>query len=298
MRRQCKARPDERPAPSGPRYDPAPMSQGHVYEREGNVYHPTPWAGSPWSARHQHGGPIHALFTTAALEAAAETELRLARLTVDLFRAVPRVPLALGWRFVHRGRRIARVEATLTDPTSQEIVSVASALLLKDEADVERSWDHTPPPPLPRAMAEPVKFLSGSHADFPPGFHSSFEIALGADEHGAGAWIHTPLDWLPGQPMSPWQRSAALADLAFGLSGRSIAQQRGGAEDAWRVPLINVDTSVYWERAPVGAWFGFRHPLVSAARGSGLAEIDLADREGRVGRALQTLLANQPPKHS
>jgi len=272
------------------------MSLGHVYEREGNVYHPTEWAGSPWSTRHQHGGAVNALFATAALEAAAERELRVARLTVDLFRAVPHAPLALGWRFVHRGRRIARIEATLSEPTSQQVVSVASALLLKDEAQLERSWDQTPPPPLPRSSAEPMKFMSGTRADFPPGFHWSFEVALGQDEHGAGAWITTPLDWLPGQPMSPWQRSAAVADLTFGLSGRSLSQARGFADDAWRVPLINVDTTLYWEREPVGTWFGFRHPLVTAERGTGLAEIDLADCEGRLGRAIQALLANPAPK--
>jgi hypothetical protein len=272
------------------------MSLGHVYEREGNVYHPTEWAGSPWSGRHQHGGPINALFATAALEASAEIGLRPARLTVDLFRAVPRMPLALAWRFVHRGRRIARVEATLCDPASQEIVSVASAVLLEDEAHIERSWDHTPPPPLPLATAEPMKFMAGSREEFPPGFHWSFEVALGADEHGAGAWITTPLDWLPGVPMSPWQRSAAVSDLAFGLSGRSLAQAGGCADDAWRVPLINVDTSIYWERAPTGDWFGFRHSLLTAEHGNGLAEIDLADSQGRIGRALQSLLANPAPK--
>jgi hypothetical protein len=272
------------------------MPLGHVYEREGNIYHPTEWAGSPWSPKHQHGGPINALFATAALEAAAETELRITRLTVDLFRAVPRVPLALGWRFVHRGRRMARIEAWLTDPISNEKASVASAVLLKDEPHVAPSWSQTPPPSLPFESAERVEFMRGTREDFPAGFHWSFEIALGKDEHGPGAWITTPLDWLPGEPMSSWQSSAAVADLTFGLSGRSLAQQMTNGLEPWRVPLINVDTTIYWERAPIGDWFGFRHPLVSAERGTGLAEIDLADREGRIGRATQALLANPPPR--
>jgi hypothetical protein len=141
-----------------------------------------------------------------------------------------------------------------------------------------------------------MKFMRGTREDYPPGFHWSFEVALGTDEHGPGAWIHTPLDWLPGVAMSAWQRSAAVADLTFGLSGRSLSQDESLTDAAWRVPLINVDTTIYWERAPVGSWFGFRHPLVSAERGTGLAEIDLADSEGRLGRAVQALLANPAPK--
>ena len=76
-----------------------------VYERDGNVYHPTEWAGSPWSEGFQHGGPINALFAAAAEEASRETGLRVVRLTVDLFRPVPRVPLNLERRFIRQRRR-------------------------------------------------------------------------------------------------------------------------------------------------------------------------------------------------
>ena len=33
-----------------------------IYQRDGNTYSPTEWAGSPWSHEHQHGGPVNALF--------------------------------------------------------------------------------------------------------------------------------------------------------------------------------------------------------------------------------------------
>ena len=85
----------------------------HVYEREGDTYTPSEWAGSPWSGEHQHGGPVNALFAHAAEEAAADTGLQVVRLTVDLFRPVPMLPLDLEWRFLRRGRRIAVVEAEL-----------------------------------------------------------------------------------------------------------------------------------------------------------------------------------------
>jgi hypothetical protein len=268
----------------------------HVYEADGDVYAPTEWAGSPWSARHQHGGPVNALFAKAAEDAASEAGLRVVRLTVDLFRPVPRTPLALLRHTVRRGRRIVNLALELRRPGGDEPISRASAVLLRP-SDLARSWSHTPTPPLQLERAEPVEFLPKFiREQAPPGFHWSFEVRMGADEHGAAAWITTPLDLLRGQPMTPLQRCAAVADLTFGLSGRSLLRQRIVDLDAWRVPMINTDTTIYWERPPVGAWFGFRHALLTDHEGIGLAEVDLADEAGRLGRSLQAMLANAREK--
>ena len=56
--------------------------------------------------------------------------------------------------------------------------------------------------------------------------------------------------------------------------------------------MINTDTTIYWARQPVGTWFGFRNMLLTADEGTGLAEIDLTDSQGHLGRSLQALLAN------
>jgi hypothetical protein len=267
----------------------------HIYDLDGPLYAPTLWAGSPWSKRHQHGGPVNALFAKAAGDAAGQVGLRVVRLTVDLFRPVPREPLLLDWRFVRRGRRIAVIEAELKRPGGEEPLSRASAVLLRPTEDLPPSWQHVPAPPPGLDGAEPAEFLPRSARDsFPPGFHWSFEVRMGSDAHGPAAWITTPLDLLPGRPMSPLQRCAAVADLTFGLSGRSLLRQRIVDVDAWRVPMINTDTTIYWERPPVGAWFGFRHALLTDHEGIGLAEVDLADVDGRLGRSLQAMLANAP----
>jgi len=265
----------------------------HVYEQEGRVFVPTQWAGSPWSTDHQHGGPVNALFALAAEQAAGQTELRVVRLTVDLYRPVPLAPLALDWRFIRRGRRIAVVEAELSLASDGSGVSRASAVLLRPDRDAPRTWQHTPAPPLALEGAEPVEFMPKMYRDsIPKGFHWSFEVRMGTDQHGPAAWITTPLDLLSGSPMTPLQRCAAVADLTFGLSGRSLLRQRIVDVDAWRVPMINTDTTIYWERPPVGSWFGFRHALLTDHEGIGLAEVDLADAEGRLGRSLQAMLAN------
>ena len=269
----------------------------HVYEQDGRLFSPTEWAGSPWSEANQHGGPVNALFAKAAEDAANETGLRVVRLTCDLYRAVPRVPLHLDWRYVRKGKRLAVIEAELSRPEDGEGISRASAVLLRPTEEMPRNWaHHTAAPPMDLAGTEPVEFMpKAMRADVPPGFHWSFDVRMGSDEHGPAAWITTPLDLLPETPMTPLQRSAAVADLTFGLSGRSLLRERIVDVDAWRVPMINTDTTIYWERPPVGAWFGFRHALLTDHEGIGLAEVDLADAEGRLGRSLQAMLANPHP---
>jgi len=275
--------------------DASPMPD-FVYQQDGGVYVPTEWAGSPWSERHQHGGPVNALFAKAAEEAAASTGLRVVRLTVDLFRPVPRLPLLLQWRFVRSGRRLANVEAQLVRPEDRDVISRATAVLLRPNAAVPRSWEHAPPPPTDLEAAEPIEFMPRTFREsVPPGFHRSFDVRLGGDAEGPVAWISTALDLVPGTPMTPLQRCAAVADLTFGLSGRSLLRKRIADVDAWRVPMINTDTTIYWEREPVGTWFAFRHALLTDHEGIGLAEVDLGDTSGRLGRSLQAMLANDTP---
>jgi hypothetical protein len=48
----------------------------------------------------------------------------------------------------------------------------------------------------------------------------------------------------------------------------------------------------------VGEWFAFRHALLTDHEGIGLAEVDLADTAGRLGRSLQAMLANEPPERA
>jgi len=267
-----------------------------VYEQDGGVYVPTEWAGSPWSDRHQHGGPVNGLFAKAAEEAAAKANLRVVRLTVDLFRPVPLIPLLLQWRFVREGRRLANVEARLVRPEDRDVISRATAVLLRPSAGAPRSWEHAPPAPPALALAEPIEFMPRAFREStPPGFHWSFDVRVGGDESGPVAWISTPLELVHGVPTTPLQRCAAVADLTFGLSGRSLLRQRIADVDAWRVPMINTDTTVYWEREPVGHWFAFRHALLTDHEGIGLAEVDLGDTSGRLGRSLQAMLANDAP---
>ena len=275
------------------------MSETCIYQREGDVFHPSEWAGSPWSERLKEGVPGDVLFARMAEQAAAETGLQLARLTVDLFRPVPMQPLACRWRFLRRGRRIANVEIELQSVLEAERtetpgpISRATAVLLLRRPELAASWQAEPdPPPTPDAGG-PIEFMPRAMRDrLPPGFHWSLRVQIGEDARGPFAWVTTPLSLIEGEEMTPLQRCAAVADLTFGLSGRVLL--RGGQlePDPNRVMLINTDTTLHWARAPQGEHFAFRSPWVADEAGIGIAEVALYDASGRIGRSTQSLVAN------
>ena len=267
-----------------------------VYERKGNLFVPTQWAGSPWAEGFQHGGPVNALFALAAEEAAAGCELDVVRMTVDLFRPVPRIPLELSWRFIRRGRRLANVECLLTNPETDELISRSQIVLLKPSPQATAGPALATTPLAPKEAFAAIPFIPEAvRSQMPPGFHMSFSVHLGTDADGPGAWITTPLDLLPQTPMSPLQRSAAVADLSFALSMQAMGQRSGASNDRWiGPPVINTDTSLYWQRPPQGDWFGFRPSGVSQERGIGIVDNELHDAQGLLGRIIQATLVQTP----
>jgi hypothetical protein len=262
-----------------------------IYRREGDVYAPTPWAGSPWSRELQHGGPVCGLFAMAAEAAARETGLAVARLTVDLCRPTPFEPLRLAWRFARRGRRLALVDTSLR--RGEEEITRGSALLLAKREGAPNGWlPDEPPPPGPEGL-EPTPFMPREYAaQVPPGFHRGVEARMCEDELGPAVWVTTPLELVAGAATSPLVRAAMLSDLTFAIAGRMLLRRRELRPDPRRLAMINADVTLYLERPPEGAWLAFRRASVSERCGIGLAETVQLDPRGRYGRSLQALLAN------
>ncbi len=263
----------------------------HVYERDGELFVPTPWAGSPWSPDAQHGGPVAGLFARAAEACATEASLQLARLTVDLFRPVPRQPLRLAQRWVRRGRKLALVDLALL--RDDEDVARASALLFAPRRDLASSWRDATPAPPPLERGEPIDFMPADvRQQWPPGFHRSIQARSVRDELGPAIWLTTPLELVAGEPTSPQVRFGALSDLTFAM-GMRIGFLRGPVDvRTLQTRFINADITLYRERPPEGEWLGFRLATMADAAGVGVAEVVQFDRAGRVGRSLQALVAN------
>jgi len=266
------------------------MSNTCLYEVSsrltGRVFEPTALCGSPWSRDAQHGGPPCALLAFGIEEALGKTELKPARLAVDLFRAVPTGPLRLDAEIVRKGRRLAVVDARLVSPpqgTSSSSDSDgtpdsadrpitfarASALFLCGES--RQRGDHASwPLPGPATDLGPM-LPADSVSGFPPGFHSAVQVeTLQADLQAT--WIRLPFELLPGVSLTPFQRAAATSDFCNALRGRSAADPA--------TPFINTDALTQFARTPSGNWLGLN--LLSAETGShtGKTRCELFDEFG------------------
>ena len=254
-----------------------------VFERDGARFIPTKKAGSPWGDDVQHGGPPAGLLARAIEQLAGNDELRIVRLTIDLFRPVPMAPLEVVARSVREGKRIHVADAVVIAGGVE--VSRASGLLLRT-SDAERGAGGAMPPPPGREHADTGP-LVGMPRNTPrrEGFHTASEIRrLPRTEGGpALAWIRVP-ELVEGETMSPLVRLAATCDFVNAVSSMGATNGLG---------FINTDSTIYVHRPPVGEWICLQVERATEPVGIGVSSALLFDTEGLLGRAAQAVLANQ-----
>lgn len=267
-----------------------------IFIPDGDRFIPTDLARSPWGAHVLHGGPPAGLLARAVERANVDPGLHVARMTVDLFRPVPRAPLHVTTEVVRQGRRIAVLEASLFADDIE--VSRASALLLR-ESEVDLPAAHLPArPSLPGPEGLPTTGLSTMLSDGAPitsllqssssGFHTTIEVRrVGGELRTAGhgtAWIRIPVPLVAGEEMTPLVRMAATADF-----GNALGHIRAGDG----IGFINADITLYLHRLPLGEWICLDTQSAGQPHGVGLVESIVHDERGPVGRVVQALLANR-----
>jgi hypothetical protein len=270
------------------------MTEDVVFHRDGAEFVPSVYASGPWAADRMHGGPVFALLTRAVEELAADAGLIGTRLSFDLSRAVPLVPLRVQASLLRRSGRLCLVSAVLS--ASGEEYARVTALLLRPEAgelaieptrsDIPSGPDGLPIEPLMRSgsvRANPVR----------PGFHTRIETRWVPRElsEPLAIWFRLPIALVAGEVPSPLQRVAALADFTNAIAG--ISQRERSAAPAPGGGFVNVDATLYLTRPAVGEWLCLKERSVAAARGVSLAETLLFDEAGLLGTAQQARLAQR-----
>lgn len=273
---------------------PSPESSA-VFLRDGDAYLPTQLANGPWAEGALHGGPTAALLAhaCAAVPSSAGDPLRLARLTVDLLRPVPRAPLHVEARLARPGRKVDWVDAVIRAGNVE--VARGSALRVRRQAIVAPPGTDA----ASRGAAGDPTFDGGPDDGEPPvplrkveGFHSlGLDLRFvrsNLDRTGPGQmWVRLRQPMIEGEPITPLMRAMAAADFPNAVS--KVLPFEGYS-------FINPDLTVALWRDPVGEWIGL--DAVTRAgldHGSGLAEAVLCDRLGPFGRAQQTVLLDQIP---
>ena len=261
---------------------PIPMSES-VFRREGASFVPTEAAGSPWSRETLHGGAACGLLARAIEGAAPDTSFSLVRLTVDLFRPIPRAPLRIEVSPARAGRRVHSVAAALYAGDVE--ITRASALLVRRDEAAEPGAELDPPPPGPEGIAT-TGLVPGGMQGFPSGFHTTVECRWVSRGPSAPpcAWLRLPIPLVAGEPTTPLQHAAALSDFANALASFSRRAQGLGAG------YINADVTLYLARTPAAGWIALQSEHRSERSGIGFVDVGLHDERGRLGRIVQACL--------
>lgn len=260
-----------------------------IFERDGELFIPTERALGPWSGDALHGGSIAMLLAHGVESAKADPALIVARLTMDLFRAVPRAPLRLETKPARTGRRIQALTTSILSGNT-EVARATALLLLPSEVAIGggAQFDQKPPEGPHGIRTGPLVPDEG-RMSFGPGLHMVVE-ARRITEYGAGkggnaiAWLRIPATFIEGLETTPLMHVAAASDFGNGLAHIRMDNGMG---------FINTDISLYLHREPVEGWVCLDVTSAAGAMGGvGLVTGTVFDEAGPVGVLTQALLAN------
>ncbi|TVS18651.1 MAG: thioesterase family protein [Gammaproteobacteria bacterium] len=267
---------------------PSPPTDS-IFTRDGAAWVPTSAAMGPWGDT-LHGGAPAALICHL-LEEAAGGALQLARLSMDLFRPVPALPLEVSVRSLRKGRRLAVHEAVLSGG-GKELVRATSLHTAAMAVSAEANAAVCPLPPestlTETSLADVVRAQSGRALPGRDGLHLRLMVRRdsGLDGGGAGGgWLRLPLDLAPGLPLAPMVHLAALADFANGVSQRRLEEPEG------RIGFINADISLHVLRPPAAGAVGLVSRNQHSAEGRGLVSAECWQADGLIARVVQSVLA-------
>jgi hypothetical protein len=265
---------------------------------DSRLFHSTELTRGPWSPDAQHGGPPSALLAMG-IEAhdddkaprrppGSEEAMFVARMTIELLKPVPLVPLHLHVNATRPGLKVQLLAASLIAGDTE--VARASALRIR------RKHVEIPDGAFP-VLESPGLPASGYETSTPwhhPGgavaFHSHAVdhrfVSGGFDRPGPAVdWIRLRVPLVEGETTPAVSRVAAAADFGNGVSW-ALSRVDG-------YQFINPDLTIYLHAYPPGEWVCLDAMTYPQAHGVGLAESRLWGERGTIGRSLQSLLLDR-----
>jgi hypothetical protein len=246
----------------------------------GGRFESTAATAGPWSPKTQHAGPPSALLGRAFERFGAPSDLRVARVTVEIPRPVPVGEVRVDVCSVRSGARTELLQAELT--SEGQLVMLARAWrLAPSPPDTPVLRAEPDPPPLPAPQPNPG--MAGAYLD---GYISAVEWRFldggDFDTPGPGtAWARPRIPLVEGEADTGLTRVLTLADACWAVAFEL---------DRTRQFTINTDISVALHREPAGEWLCMCSATTACRAGSGLAVGQLSDKDGDCGRIMQTIL--------
>ncbi|HWJ07751.1 MAG TPA: acyl-CoA thioesterase domain-containing protein [Nocardioides sp.] len=253
------------------------------FRSEGDALVPLPLAQSLWRSDQMHGVAVSGLLARtleSAVDAAGRDELVPARYHVDLFRPARMVATTARATVVREGPRLLLVDAVVEQ--AGEVVARAGATFLKPSVSppgaVWSSPEERPaPPPLDVAPADVDHHVPIFASDEP--WSDDFGDHQNGGRHQT--W-HIAVPTVLGEPCTPFQAVASIADATSMVTNWGA----GGVE------YINTDIDLALCRRPTGISIGLRATDHLAHDGVAVGTAEVFDRDGSLGTATVTSLAN------
>ena len=259
---------------------------GTCFDRDGDSLVPTAWTTSVWDPNALRGPVIAALMMFVIEERHLDPLFQISRMTVDMFRVAPKVPVTVETRVAREGNRIRVVDATLI-ADGLDIARASVVMLRRSEAPegsiwAPTSWDAPHPETLPPQVLDGARFPLWELRSFSgPGLMTDAPSKQPVQRR---AWARNMIEFVRGERPSPLVCAGLASDY-----GNPFAN---GSSDLG-LNYINADATLYLHRDPVGDWIGIEAVAHNAAAGIAVGECALYDLDGPFGRTTVTSLANR-----
>lgn len=258
-----------------------------LFVRDGERFVPGELTRGPWSPQAQHGGPPSALLARLVQAHEGGDDMFVARLTIELLRPVPLLPLSARVSFVRPGRKVQLVGASLFHDET-EVARAQALRIRRAEVPLAAEVLATAPPPVPLgrgvSIGDPGE-RGGNRTYHSHAVEHRF-VGGGFDRPGpATDWIRLRVPLIAGEETPALSRVAGAADFGNGISW--VLNPLEG------YTFINPDLTIYLQRLPRGEWVCLDAETQVGPHGVGLAQSALYDEVGLIGRSLQGLLIDR-----
>ncbi|MEI8002628.1 MAG: acyl-CoA thioesterase domain-containing protein [Actinomycetes bacterium] len=260
------------------------------YLVDGDRVVPTVLTESSWDRSTQQGPPVCGLLGWATTGIPTLTPMQAVRLTIDLWRPVPRRALRVERSVRREGKRMQVVDVGLFDGEVE--VTHATALRVRvvepgwPEVEVDPARPPVAVPPVPDAVVagtvvgHPMGDPTLGPDEAPAGFLRSMDGVRVGGATGDGdpvvLWARMSQPLVAGEPTPPVALAAWAADFASGLASTLDARE-------WT--YLNPDVNLHLLREPVGEWIAVSGLTWAGVNGIGHGRATLHDRTSLVGTA-------------
>jgi hypothetical protein len=250
------------------------------YETVGEEIHATELTRGPWDPGAQHAGPPAALLGRELERLPEADRFQLGRITYEILHSVPIAPVAVEARVLRPGKRVQLVEAELSVEGRVLMRATAWRLRISPVELPAEALAPPQPPPAPEQGSARGFFPTAQEHGYHTGMEASFLAGDFMEIGPAQVWLRMRRPLVDDEPPTPLQRVLIAADVGNGVSS---------ALDFRRYLFVNVELTVHLERLPRDEWVFLDAVTRPQPSGVGLTESVLGDRDGRIGRAQQTL---------